>query len=884
MISELLTRLRFLIFRKRRSEFDEEIEFHLEQAITIRIAAGMDPAEARRQALIEFGGIEPTREQCERQRPGWWIGTVVQDVHYAFRGFGRNPLFTISVLITLALGIGATTAVFSVVDRILFRPLPYADPNRIVSLGFVHSLERQEFVMGRFYVEWQKDQTPFSALAAQSTGVHNCDLIENDPAQLNCISFQASFLPLFGISPALGRNFLPEEDRPNGPPVVMISYGLWKGHYSSDPHILDRMINVDGNPARVVGVLPKDFQFPTLEAADIVSPFALDPAIQQKANGGFGYPERVFARLRPGVSVTQAYAQMLPLFNNDLKLFPPSAKSETHLSIRTLRDREMQDMRPVAWVLFGFVLAVLLIACANVAGLMMARGAGRQRELAVRAAIGASRGRLIRQALTEALVLSLAGGLAGLSTAQALVMVFVHLAPAGIPFISKAHLDLRIAVFAALVSCLCGVLFGLATALQKPGLAALNAKTHMSRSHALLRRSMVTAQIAVSLILLSGAALLLRSFTKIEEQNLGIRTGGVLTVRVALPSWRYNTDQKIMDFYLRLESSLQRLPGTRAVGISDSIPPGGWQADFRFADVHVQGKPPIPPGTGGSVVGRSVTPDYFRALNIPIVRGRNFAEEDRTGVEREVILSRLMAERLFPGEEPIGKRLLPGAHLSSGAPAIVVGVADDVKNNGLTESSDPEMYTLRRSVPNSIDWGGSHKLVVLDSTLLPATIEPWIRSEVSSIDRTIPVDMEPLNQSINRLADRPRFETTLLGFFALTGLVLAIVGLYGLIAFMTTQRTHEIGVRMALGATRANILRLIANDGLRMVLVGSVVGLGTALVVSRMLRTLLFQVSIYDPLTYIAVPLFLLLVALAAILIPARAGTRVEPAITLRAE
>jgi len=395
---------------------------------------------------------------------------------------------------------------------------------------------------------------------------------------------------------------------------------------------------------------------------------------------------------------------------------------------------------------------------------------------------------------------------------------------------------------------------------------------------------MVTAQIAVSLILLSGAALLLRSFTKIEEQNLGIRAGGVLTVKVALPSWRYNTDQKVMDFYLRLESSLQRLPGTRAVGISDSIPPGGWQADFRFADVHVQGKPPIPPGTGGSVVGRSVTPGYFRALNIPIVRGRNFADEDRTGVEREVILSRLMAERLFPGEEPIGKRLLPGAHLSSGAPAIIVGVADDVKNNGLTESSDPEMYTLRRSVPNTIDWGGSHLLVVVDSAMPPSSIEPWIRSEVSSIDRTIPVDMEPLNQSINRLADRPRFETTLLGFFAMTGLLLAVVGLYGLIAFMTTQRTQEIGVRMALGATRGNILRLIAYDGLRMVLVGLAVGLGTALAVSHTLKTLLFQVSIYDPLTYLAVPLLLSLVALAAILIPARAGMRVDPAVTLRAE
>ena len=314
--------------------------------------------------------------------------------------------------------------------------------------------------MGRFYVEWQKDQTPFSTLAAQSTGVHNCDLVEDSPTQLGCISFQANFLPLFGISPVLGRNFLPEEDRPNGPRVLMISYGLWKGHYNGDPQILGRMINVDGDPGRIVGVLPKDFQFPTLEAADIVSPFAFNPATQQTVNGGFGYPERVFARLKSGVSVAQAYAQMQPLFNGDLKWFPVSAKDEVRLSIRTLRDKEMQDVRPVAWVLFGFVLAVLLIACANVAGLMMARGAGRQRELAVRSAIGASRGRLIRQALTEALLLSFAGGQAGLAMAQGLVMVFVRLAPTGIPFISKAHLDLRIAVFAALLSCLCGVTFG----------------------------------------------------------------------------------------------------------------------------------------------------------------------------------------------------------------------------------------------------------------------------------------------------------------------------------------------------------------------------------------------------------------------------------------
>lgn len=874
MITELLTRLRFLFRRKKYSELEQELEFHLEESIASKISAGVSAAEARRQALIEFGGVEAAKEECERQRPAWWIGTVLQDIRYALRGFRRNPLFTISVLVTLALGIGATTAVFSVVDRILFRSLPYADPSKIVSVGLVHSLERQEFLMGPLYLAWRENQRSFSAIGIQSTFAHNCDLVEQNPAQLNCIAFDAGFLPLFGISPVLGRNFLPEEDRPNGPAVAMISYGLWQGHYAGDPNILGRLINVDGNLTRIVGVLPRDFQFPTLETAEIVLPMALNPAIQQTTNGGFGTPMRAFARLKPGVSVAAAHAEMQPLVNSELRSFPAGARREIRLTIRSLRDRETQDVQPAAWVLLGFVLAVLLIACANVAGLMMARGATRYRELAVRAAIGASQGRLIRQTLTESLLLACAGGVAGLVTAGGLLAVFVELAPTGIPFIRNAHLDLRIAVFAALLSCLCGVLFGLASGLGRPRLEALNTKVSMLRSHAFLRRSLVTAQIAVTIMLLSGAVLLLRSFVKIETQKLGMRTGGVLMVKAALPWSRYNTSQKKMEFYLQLEAALRRLPGTSAVGFTDSVPPGGWQGDFRYSDLVVPGKPPIPPGTGGSVVGRSVTPDYFRALNIPILRGRDFTEQDRTGNEHEVILSRSLATRLFPDEDPIGKRI--------GTDSTVVGVADNVKNSGLTEQSDPEIYTLRRSVAD--DWNGNRLIMLLDSAMSPAAVAPWVRSEVARIDPTVPVDMEPLDQTVSRMADRPRFETALLTFFAFVGLLLAVVGLYGLTAYMATQRTHEIGIRMALGATRGNILRLIANDGFRMVITGGFLGLGSALAIARMLKALLFQVSAYDPVTYILVPILLALVALVAILIPARAGMRVEPSITLRAE
>ena len=881
MISEFLTRLRFLILRKGRRELEEELQFHIEQSIALKRAAGLSVAEARREALIEFGGIEPTRQECERQRPGWWVGTVREDARYAFRCFRHNPIFTVSILLTLALGIGATTAVFSVVDRILFRPLPYPGSSRIVSVGMAHSLEHEEFLMGRFYADWQDNQKPFSALAGQGTMAHNCDLVENNPEQLNCISFQEGFLPLLGISPVLGRNFLPEEDRPHGPPAVMITYGLWKSHYGGDSHILERTINVDGSPMRVVGVLPREFQFPTLETADIVFPMALNPAIQRRVNGGFGNPMRVFGRLKPGVSVAQAYAEMQPIFESELSGFPAEARKEVRLSIRSLRDRETQDAQPVAWILLGFVLAVLLIACANVAGLMMARGAAQQRELAVRAALGASRGRLVRQALTEALLLSCMGGVLGLVTARGLLAVFVGLAPTGIPFISEADLDLRIAVFAAVLSCVCGVIFGLASAVEKPGLATLNAKASMSRSRALLRRCLVTAQVAVTIVLLSGAALLLRSFVKIEAQNLGMRTGGVLAVKAALPWSRYDTEQKQMEFYLQLEAALRRLPGSRAVGMTDSVPPGGWQGNFRYSDLVVEGKPRTPAGTGGSVVRRSVTPDYLRALNIPIIRGQDFSEDDRAGKESKVILSRSLVVRLFAGENPIGQRIQANG-LHSDVWSTVVGVADNVKNSGLTEQSDPEIYFVRRSIGG--DWDGARSIVLLESVMPARAVEPWVRSEIASIDPKVPVKMEPLDETVSRFADRPRFETALLAFFASTGLLLAIVGLYGLIAFMTTQRRHEIGVRMALGATQGNILGLITSDGLRMVAIGGAIGVGSALVVSKMLKTLLFGVSTHDPLTFIAVPVLLTLVALVAILMPAWTGTRVDPAVTLRAE
>jgi predicted permease len=414
-------------------------------------------------------------------------------------------------------------------------------------------------------------------------------------------------------------------------------------------------------------------------------------------------------------------------------------------------------------------------------------------------------------------------------------------------------------------------------ALQTPRVASLASRAAKSRQRTVLRQVLVAGQIAISMILLSSAALLLKSFQNLEEQRLGIEAGGVFTVQIALPHFRYNSPQKVMGFFQQTEASLRQLPGIRAVAISDSVPPGGWKSGGRWSGLIVEGKPNPEPGTGGTLAARTVTPEYFQALNIPIVRGRNFTEEERRSGQPLTIISRLMAARLFPGEDPIGRRVHCGS-----AWCTVVGVAENVKNGGLLEPDDPEIYYLRHSTAD--DWAGRTPLIIVDSVLSPKATVPWVRSQIAQIDPTVPVTTETLNEQISKMADRPRFETALLGFFALCGLLMAVIGLYGVIAFVATQRTQEIGIRMALGATRLDVLRLITSDGVRLIVLGGLIGLGAALGLAQLLKSLLFNVAPRDPLPYVAVALLLALVALGATLIPARRAASVDPIEALRTE
>jgi putative ABC transport system permease protein len=889
MLDQWRTRLRFLFAPKLPHEIDDELQFHLEQHTQVNITAGMTPAEARRQALLAFGGVERAREQTHEQRPGFYFETLLQDVRYALRGFRNNPVFTVTIIATLMLGIGATTAVFSVVDRILFRPLPYADAGRLVSLGLVQSLETQEFMLGYFYYDWERYHGPFAGITSENATTRECDLTERNAQQLSCTAVEGNFLPTLGVSPVVGRNFVAEETRPNGPRVALISYGLWRNRYNLDRGILDKTIDIDGDSVRVVGVLPRNFEMPRLQAVDVLFPMSIDEAADRASNSGLGGPRRAFARLKPGVSIEQAEVQLQPLMQPVLKRIPSEIRYDFHLKVRSLRDRQMQDVRLTAWVLLGAVLAVLLIACANVASLLLARGAMRQRELAVRSALGASRSRLARQALTESLLLSIAGAIAGCALAQGLLRLFIAIAPANIPYLNQIRLDLRIVSVTILISLLCGVLFGLAPALQKPNGGMLNNRSLSSVSHATLRQWLVILQIATTMVLLAGATLLLRSFSNLENQNLGMRTDNTLTASITLGAHAYPTGASRLAFFQKLSTRLRFGPGVALVSISDSLPPGGGGFGGRLEEIVVAGRPPSANAITGVVATRLVSPDYFPALDIPIVQGVGFRDEDMTASQHRIVVSKRLAALLFPNENPIGQRI-GGKHNDSDPTnpdpwSVVVGVAADVKNSGLSKDEVPEIYRLRRSLPEDWDGGGvwgKTSIVVVRSALPPDQAARWIRSQVAALDPTLPIDLATLRQRVGKLADQPRFETLLVGFFAAIGLVLAVIGLYGVISFLVTQRTQEIGVRLALGASRGRILRLVLGKSLWLIACGTMLGLFAALASSRVLTSLLFNISAHDPLTFALVALLLVFVALIATFIPARSATKVDPIVALR--
>lgn len=868
------------LFRKGHldGDLDAELRAHLDLLTEENIRRGLSPEEARHAARREFGGVEQAKELYRDQRSIQLLDSLLQDLRFALRGLKNRPGFAIVAILTLALGIGSTTAVFSVVDRILFRSLPYPHDDRLVSFGDKAPFEASEFVLGPDYVDWKKAQTPFESVTSFIPGGADCDLTEKNPVRLKCALVESTFLPTFEIQPFLGRNFTSDEDRPNAPRVALISYGLWRSRFASDRNLPGRAISLDGRPTVVVGVLPPQFEMPNLGHDDILVPAALDGSTDRGPNARQQIL-RAFARLKPGISIRQASAAMQPLFQQSLNYVPPQFRNEVSFRVRSLRDRQIEDARVASWVLLGAVLAVLLVACTNVANLLLARATSRLRELAVRTAMGATRGRLARQAITESLLLGILGGLAGCWFAQLLLRLFVSIAPDGIPRLEQATIDIRVLVFALGVSLLSGIFFGLATALRRPAPELLTGKEIHATSRGILRQILVTMQIAVSLILLAGAGLLLRSLWKLGTVDLGMDTNRILTAGIDLVEYRYPDSVKQLAFFNQLEARLKQMPGVASLALSDTLPPsGGMQATF-LSTLEIPGHTKFSAGTGGMIGYRFVTSGYFQALGIPILQGRAFSEEDRSSAEKPVILSEALARRLFPnGEDPLGKSYRFGSQTDW---RTIVGVAGDVKNNGLAAPADPEFYLPWKNETSGY-FRSAH--VIVQSPINSQAIAQWIRSQTAAIDPNVPVTIEGMKTRVGKLAQRPRFMAVLLALFAGMGVLLAGIGIYGVVGFLVAQQTREIGIRIALGATPRTVLKLILSSMLRWTVSGAALGLLGAWLSSRLLESLLFEVRAHDPFLLASALLVLLAVAFLAAWIPARRAMQVDPVVALRYE
>jgi predicted permease len=808
-----------------------------------------------------------------------WLDNLRHDVRYALRNYRRQPVFATAVIGLTALGIGATTAVFSVVDRVLFRDMPYSNSGRLVSLGIRIPWLEYDFLTAGSYKALLRDPGPLSA-ATSWAGVGDCDLTGDRPARLSCATAESSFLSLLGVRPILGRNFTHEEDLPDVPRVALLSYALWQNRFAGDRGIVGRKVDLDGRPTLIVGVLPADFELPSLDPVDLLIPQALPPNLPPGSR-----PLRVYARLHDGVGIAQAREALLARAATLFMEVPPHMRGQVQFHVRSLRDVRSGDFRAASWTLLAAVFAMLSIACANVANLLLARSAMRRQEFAIRVALGAGRLRMMQQTLTETLLLSVAGGAAGCLLAYVLLKLFIAIAPSGIPHLTMASLDLRVLLFGIALSVLCGVAFGILPAWYAPKARMLAGSRTTGSMSLLARRLLVGTQLAVSMILLTCSGILLQSLWQRQAVSLGMHVDRVVTAQVTLGS-RYAQTAVRGAFYEQLEARVRRLPGVESVALSDSLPPGGTPRSQPIFALTVLGKPAFDSNTPRIVIWRAVTPDYFRTLGIPILRGRTFTEDDRRPAARSIIISDSYARRLFGSDDPLGQSIsrFPGDASHPPPWYTIVGVAADARNAGLTDDNNPEYYLARRHGFPAYEDAPVSSAVILQGSASAEAMEGWLRSEIAALDPAVPPVIRTFQKHVGELAARPRFQAWLLTLFASIGLLLAAAGVYGLVAFLVAQREREIGVRLALGATRAGIVRMILGEALRWTTAGLLVGLAGAAAATRSLSGLLFHVSPADPWAYAAAVLLLTVLGLAAAFVPSRRAARMDPAIALRQE
>ncbi|HEV2417081.1 MAG TPA: ABC transporter permease [Terriglobia bacterium] len=875
------------LFRRERTErqLDAELRFHLEQQMADYIAAGISPEEARRRARLEFGGLDQVKEECRDIGAGRFVETLIQDLRFGLRQLRRNPGFTAVAVVTLALGIGANTAMFSIVDAVLLEPLPFHDPARLVTIWEAN--EADSSTIGRpasypDFFDWRAHSQAFSQMASFRT--YNFTLSgTGQPIHLYGAIVSANLFSLLGVRPSLGRTFLPQEDEPGElNDAVILSHRLWQTEFGSDSQVLGKTIRLNDHSFTIVGVMPAGFEFPVQAepaqlwvtmAADAVRTPGNSPLTAQRGSHSL----KVIGRLRPHVSVAQAQAALDTVAQRLEKQYPGSNYHRGAVKLVPEFQQIVGNTRTLLLVLFGAVGIVLLIACVNVGNLMLARATTRRREIAVRAALGAARARIVRQLLTESVLLSaIAGGLGGL-LAFITTKLFVNLSPGNIPRLNQTTVDSRVLGFTLLVSLVTGVLFGLVPIVgaSKPDLNESLKEGDRSLAHATpgdrTRRLLVIGEVALAMILLVGAGLLVQSLVGLLEVNPGFDPSKTLTFSLSLPEASYPSAKQVA-FFRSLLSDIDALPGVTSGAAISPLPLSG---NSQGANFEIQGQPlTIKERPNANL--RVITPDYFRVMRIPLLRGRAFTQEDGATSQPVVIINQTLARKFFGNENPIGRRIeVP----LNGIIRNVVGVVGDVKHKTLVAESGTEVY-----LPYT-QWPSSFMTVVVRTENDPRGIINATRKEVTLLDKDLPVfDVKTLDQYVAHSLAQPRFSALLLSSFGILSLFLTAIGLYGMISYAVAQRTHEIGIRMALGAQKRDVLGMVIGQGVKLVLIGVTVGIAGALALTRFLSSLLYGVRPTDPVMFLAVSLVLIGVALLACYIPARRAANVDPMMALRHE
>ncbi len=811
------------------------------------------------------------------------MDTLLQDLRYAARRLLRSPGFTAVAVLTLALGIGANSAIFSVVNGVLLRSLPFAEPERLVQLGTIKPGEEPQAgtVSPPDFVSLREENRVFTEVVAFTYGGATLTGT-GEPERIEAAWVSAGFFELLGAAPVLGRTIGPEENQPGNSEVAVLGYGLWQQTFGGDPGIVGRTITLNGITRTVVGVAPPGFGFPEQRAVWAPLPYNESFSAETDVNRRAQYLG-VLARLRPGTTLEQARAEVSTISARLEQEFPQT-NTNVALALVPLREVMVGEVRTPLLILLGAVGLVLLIACANVANLLLARAAARESEMAVRTALGAGRGRIVRQLLTESVLLGLVGGVLGLLLAYWGTALLTTLQPEGIPRLEEIGVDRTVVTFTLGVSLLTGVVFGLIPALQVTRANLMGALKEggrgalSGRQGQRARSLLVVAEMALAVMLLVGAGLLLRSFLQLQQVDPGFRPEQTLAVDLSLPDHSYPEPAQRHEFYRTLLERVEALPGVRGVGAVNMLPMG---EDHLVINYHVRGREPAPPGEGGVLEVRVATPEYFRAMEIPLLRGRAFTEADHADAPQVALINETTARHVFPGEDPIGQFIRLGWGIGEGrfAGGEVVGIVGDVRQFGPGADFAQEIYLPFAQVPQ-------HGMTVVARTASdPLALAGAIRSEVRTLDPNLPVmGLRTLEQVVSQAVAQPRFYMLLLSIFAAAALLLAAIGIFGVMAYMVAQRTREIGIRIALGAEPARVQQLVVGRALRLAIGGVVIGGVGALALTRVLESLLFGVSATDPVTFAAVALLLTAVALLASYLPARRATRVDPMIALRAE